>query len=813
MSSLARCVCLALLAVCTILSAQPQKQVRQITIRSMWGGLGPHQDSTVFIQRDQAGYIRAGKPIDPRFVDALVSALQAPLIPKPDLANLGITQSWLNKEAGLQETRSYGQANATTPGQKALFEKSFTDIRLISRLVPELFQNWHTDDNPGARVEIVFDNGEKLTAYSSSQFAYMLPWCVGPDKKASYNVAISRAVSALLPDKTVNKDRLAEDDLAKELNEAVVSSIETEYNLRGAEDMAGQALAQLRQKYHVTSAEIDPWLRPEYGPQKYDKDAEEVNLHVSLVKASFPAKVSDAVTLEDVKGNVLGIDQFLSTASNYENLVLSVPWLKQYIREHPKVHFRITYVHDSSFGDEALRTFSGDMEKRERLDLIEKVLAQQKEIALVLVGTTYAESYWLIFPDKHMLLWRYAGPGGLLKWNPKDFGEGECADFGIVSGGCSGREVTADGNLIPEGRPRDVACVAKWRAKHPITGLPSDALFEVVEHNRSGLIDRAGAIIVPLCFDAIDDLSEGLARFERDGRWGFIDRAGSVVIQPTFPWAEQFHEGLAHVQVTGSALEMDGRWGYIDKSGKIAIPPNSARMMSDSEGEESAFHEGLAMTEVEGKAFPQRKGFIDKTGKLVIPGRFTYAYPFSDGLAAVTESESGDTGWGFIDKSGNWMIPPRFGWASSFRFGLAAVNRKQDCGYIDKTGAQVLRLPLPVGQEDCASAWGDFTDGLSRWLFGAKYGFIDRTGKTVIPPQFDLTFGFSEGLAAVQVGGKWGFVDTTGKTVIPPQDFSDVKPFHNGLSRVVVKNAGVGYIDRTGKFIWGPHKQSEDTSE
>jgi hypothetical protein len=45
--------------------------------------------------------------------------------------------------------------------------------------------------------------------------------------------------------------------------------------------------------------------------------------------------------------------------------------------------------------------------------------------------------------------------------------------------------------------------------------------------------------------------------------------------------------------------------------------------------------------------------------------------------------------------------------------------------------------------------------------------------------------------------------------VIPPGDFSDVKPFHNGLSRVVMKKGGVGYIDRTGKFIWGPHEMSD----
>ena len=102
---------------------------------------------------------------------------------------------------------------------------------------------------------------------------------------------------------------------------------------------------------------------------------------------------------------------------------------------------------------------------------------------------------------------------------------------------------------------------------------------------------------------------------------------------------------------------------------------------------------------------------------------------------------------------------------------------------------------------------GDFTDGLSRWLFGKKYGFIDRNGKTVIPPQFDLTYGFSEGLAAVQIGKKWCYIDKTGRLVIAPQEFWNVKPFHNGLTQVQTKDGSVGYIDRSGKYLWGPRKR------
>lgn len=195
-----------------------------------------------------------------------------------------------------------------------------------------------------------------------------------------------------------------------------------------------------------------------------------------------------------------------------------------------------------------------------------------------------------------------------------------------------------------------------------------------MEHDHGGFIDRTGAVVVPLCFEVVGDFSEGLARFERDGRWGYIDSSANIVIQPIFPWAEEFHEGLAHVQVTGSALGIDGRRGYIDKSGAVVIPPTTQSMMGDDNGEESAFREGLAVVEVWNDKIPPRKGFIDRTGKLVIPGRFTYVHPFSEGLTAATESEDGDSDWGFIDKSGNWAIPPRFDWTSSFLFGLAPVK-------------------------------------------------------------------------------------------------------------------------------------------
>jgi hypothetical protein len=72
---------------------------------------------------------------------------------------------------------------------------------------------------------------------------------------------------------------------------------------------------------------------------------------------------------------------------------------------------------------------------------------------------------------------------------------------------------------------------------------------------------------------------------------------------------------------------------------------------------------------------------------------------------------------------------------------------------------------------------------------------------------------FHEGLAAVSVGDKWGYIDKTGKFVINPQ-YDSALQFENGIAEVGLKvprkpdsimdDYQYGYIDRTGKYIWQP---------
>jgi hypothetical protein len=68
---------------------------------------------------------------------------------------------------------------------------------------------------------------------------------------------------------------------------------------------------------------------------------------------------------------------------------------------------------------------------------------------------------------------------------------------------------------------------------------------------------------------------------------------------------------------------------------------------------------------------------------------------------------------------------------------------------------------------------------------------------------------FSEGLAQVRVKNKWGFIDKSGKMVIKPRFYHQVESFSGGLAYVITQDGRHGYIDRTGKYIWKPARQSE----
>jgi hypothetical protein len=126
-------------------------------------------------------------------------------------------------------------------------------------------------------------------------------------------------------------------------------------------------------------------------------------------------------------------------------------------------------------------------------------------------------------------------------------------------------------------------------------------------------------------------------------------------------------------------------------------------------------------------------------------------------------------------------------------------------GYIDRTG-KILIPPNRSLSEGITD--GEFHDGLLE--IGVDDGlYVNATGKNVIHKRFYRGWSFSEGLAVAmeKEAGKWGYINTRGEfEIIPRFDSSPtdyVWPFQGGFA--VIEVAGkFGYIDHSGEFVIRP---------
>jgi len=91
---------------------------------------------------------------------------------------------------------------------------------------------------------------------------------------------------------------------------------------------------------------------------------------------------------------------------------------------------------------------------------------------------------------------------------------------------------------------------------------------------------------------------------------------------------------------------------------------------------------------------------------------------------------------------------------------------------------------------------------------GKKIGYINLSGKVVIPPQFDGGELFYDGLAVVEQNNKYGYIDKTGRLIIPAI-FDAAVHFEKGFARIGIKDTTKNspedwpYFNSRPDLIWG----------
>jgi hypothetical protein len=215
-----------------------------------------------------------------------------------------------------------------------------------------------------------------------------------------------------------------------------------------------------------------------------------------------------------------------------------------------------------------------------------------------------------------------------------------------------------------------------------------------------------------------------------------------------------FSEGLA-------AVKVNGKNGFINKRGEMIIPPAFDRACHVSE-----FSDGLAPVYTTVNDGPA--GYIDPTGKMVIPAKYTFVGKFSEGLAMVRPL--GSTAYGYINKKGEWVIEPQFDMSLGFHEGVATVKERNADGSV-------------------------------------SFGIIDKTGKKIAQHMnYNFVGIFREGLAAFETKDlTWGYIDRSGREVIPAR-YASSKFFVNGLARMetgsLFTKLKITYINKKGQIVW-----------
>ena len=332
-----------------------------------------------------------------------------------------------------------------------------------------------------------------------------------------------------------------------------------------------------------------------------------------------------------------------------------------------------------------------------------------------------------------------------------------------------------------------VVIVVTHRAPPVYPQRRDEPLFPVVDQGRTIYIDRTGKEVFTVPYPG-SSFSEGFARVTVNGQTGYIDRTGKLVIGPLRFGGRDFSNGLAMVESEERCTyaETKQKYGYIDRTGALVIPVTLTRPCNYWGDQFYFTNEGLALTNIGDKW-----GFIDRAGKLVM--QFDDAGKFSEGLAPAKVNGK----FGFINSKGKFVLTPAFDQALPFTEGLAAVRVKDLWGFVDKRGKVIIAPEYKAVEL--------FSEGSAAVMVDEKkweWATIDRTGKVIIPARENGRTHFSNGLSRVTIDREEGFIDKTGKTVIEP-NFARAEDFHDGLAYVTDAETGRGsYIDTSGTVVY-----------
>lgn len=124
---------------------------------------------------------------------------------------------------------------------------------------------------------------------------------------------------------------------------------------------------------------------------------------------------------------------------------------------------------------------------------------------------------------------------------------------------------------------------------------------------------------------------------------------------------------------------------------------------------------------------------------------------------------------------------------------LILVKKGNNIGYADKTGKLVIPVEFDDGNVD------NFKDGLVGVMKDKKCGFVNLKGKVVVPFIYEMVYNYKDGVAVIKKDGKRGYINKTGKEIVPTI-YDEAYFISNGMM-LVKKDGKYGYLNKDGLSV------------
>jgi len=252
----------------------------------------------------------------------------------------------------------------------------------------------------------------------------------------------------------------------------------------------------------------------------------------------------------------------------------------------------------------------------------------------------------------------------------------------------------------------------------------SDGLGMVkkIYNGKVSFVNTKGEIVIREKYDNATPFMDGLAYVNigakektlydglSGGKWGVIDKTGKVIVPIVYDMIDEIKNGLTIVAMGKYPNE---KKGLINIDGKTILPVEyyDIKILKDRI--------------IVNKVFTGDYAIFTYSGKQICDFNWHYydIFPdFTEGLLRVQEAKNNVLGKvGAIDANAVLKIPFKYGSIAPFKEGLAIVSINEKYGAIDKTGKIVIPLIY--------DGLGSFYEGWAIVSQNGKYGFLNKSGK------------------------------------------------------------------------------------